>query len=175
MLYSCRTPGSVQYSIRAMSRLRATIPSVNRNPAASSKSWPGVTFVPLAKVQGRGVFPGDEDVPAPGAEERIDVFLDHRIELFSAARAQKEASFRDVEVRERHDGEASPAVGRGENPSLAKAGAPVLEGVPLHPQVLDPVVGRYRLRDFGPDRGAVFEVDQVGGLRPDPFSQLHEE
>src|SRR5438552_8220603 len=45
MLYSCVTPGSVQYSIRAMSPLRATIPSVNRNPAASSKSWPGVRIV----------------------------------------------------------------------------------------------------------------------------------
>src|SRR5438034_26907 len=142
-----------------MSPLRATIPSANRNPAADEHVPLGpvdlyvprsdrcetqatpigtefvrqLDFVSLSKVQSFGVFPGDEDVPAPGAKERIDVFLDHRIELFSAARAQKEPSFRDVEVRERHDGEASPAVGCGENPSLAKAGAPVLECVPLRP------------------------------------------
>src|SRR5437870_12606239 len=29
-------------------------------------------FVPFSKVQRRGVFPGDEDVPPPGAKERID-------------------------------------------------------------------------------------------------------
>src|SRR5207244_7864585 len=79
-------------------------------------------FVPLSKVQSRGVFLGDEDVPAPGAEERIDVFLDHRIELFSPSCAQEEPSFGDVEVGERHDGEASPAVGGGGDPSLAEAG-----------------------------------------------------
>src|SRR5439155_21997669 len=64
-----------------------------------------LNFVPLSKVQGRGVFLGDEDVPAPCAEERIDVFLDHRIELFSPACAQEEPSLGDVEVGERHDGE----------------------------------------------------------------------
>src|SRR5947208_17016638 len=103
-------------------------------------------FVSLSKVQSFGVFPGDEDVPAPGTKERIDVFLDHRIELFSAARAQKEPSFRDVEVRERHEGEASPAAGRGEKPTLAKAGAPAMECAPFHPQLRDPVLGRQRPR-----------------------------
>src|SRR3989441_7292921 len=53
MLYSCGTPGSVQYSIRATSLLWATIPSVRRNPAASSKSFPGVRIVTDSEVVSR--------------------------------------------------------------------------------------------------------------------------
>ena len=56
MLYSCGTPGSVQYSIRATSLLRATIPSVKRKPAASSKSFPGVRIVTESDVVSRRPF-----------------------------------------------------------------------------------------------------------------------
>ncbi len=51
MLYSCGTSASVQYSMRARSRFRETIPSVRRNPAASSKSFPGVRIVTASDVE----------------------------------------------------------------------------------------------------------------------------
>src|SRR3989441_13155335 len=95
MLYSCGTPGSVQYSIGATSLLRATIPYVKWKPAASSKSFPGVRIVTESEVVSRWPF-----VP-----------LSTRISIGSSA-ATRSDSFEDFPPRVFHTSKRVVGPGR---------------------------------------------------------------
>src|SRR5207249_8350270 len=85
-----------------------------------------------------------------------------------------EPSWRNVDGRWPHGGEARPSVGIREPPAFAQSGAAPLDRVALLLEPLDSVVQRKDLRDLLPDLLGIVEVDLSLVLGSDPFGQIHE-
>src|SRR3989304_2362574 len=164
-----------------MSSPLAMIPSVNRNPAASSKSFPGVRIVtarlfvttpsfpgmssrisigssttrtssarsplPLATffTARRDVGPALHGIAGPDAEpagvlfahqdriprsadHRVDIALNHAVELLPPTGAEEERTLREIELRREERRAPRATVWGGELAVLAQARSP-----PLHP------------------------------------------
>ena len=98
--------------------------------------------VPVADVQHGGVLGVHEHRVPRRACQRVDLAINQRVELFPAARAHFEASFRPLPIRKRHRAEMSLAVRCLKFPVRAQMRPAVLEGVACLGQALDAIVKR---------------------------------
>ena len=98
----CRRAATLP-SGQCTSRLPGVIGAAFRRPRYEPAAARSATAVPSASASRVEISATDQDVVAAGARERIDLTLDHRVELLAAPRRDTERAGRVDRALERHD------------------------------------------------------------------------